>query len=55
MNQAFKNFLDTRKNPDDCEHGKEWWCNKCVNTGTYVDLRNERYGHGFILTNFKQD
>jgi hypothetical protein len=43
-------YLRSSKNKKSgCDHGPDMWCNKCVNTGTYHDLRDQGLGHGFVM------
>lgn len=51
MNKQFSKFLKNkpeRKDPNECDHDESQWCAKCVNFGTYVDLREQGLGHGHI-------
>lgn len=52
MNKDFARFLRNRPkgdNPSACNHGKAFWCQNCIRRPTYVDLRKQGFGAGYIF------
>ena len=54
MDKQLQNFLKNKREPSDvCIHGKDEWCQNCINHGEYFDFREAGLGHGTFFTNKK--
>ena len=57
MNKQFRQFLTnkhTAKNPNKCDHSKDYWCDKCIAKPqlTSVEMPDGTISTGYVITNF---